>query len=326
MSAVSDTSRDTPASRPAAKPVAPAGVNRSVAGGLRRIVQRCGGWSGALGTLIILAITLAAICSGWITPYDPIEVNLDAQLASPSWAHWMGTDPAGRDILSRVILGARASLMVGVLAVVIGMLGGVSLGLTAGYFSGGVLEQAIMRIMDVIGSIPLLIWAIAVIGMLGVGPVHLGPITMPHETKLILLIGFLYIPNLARLTYSMARTEALADYVRARRAQGAGEFAIMFGDVLPNCLTPVIVQGTLLVAIGIIVEASISFIGLGVQPPTPSWGTMLAESRNSLFSGEWWLPLFPGLAISVTVVAFNLLGDALRDALDPRRRTTGLVA
>jgi peptide/nickel transport system permease protein len=136
----------------------------------------------------------------------------------------------------------------------------------------------------------------------------------------------LYVPGLARVTHSVAQIEALADYVRARKVQGAGGLAIMLGDVLPNCLSPVIVQATLLVAIGIVVEASLGFVGLGVQPPRPSWGTMLADARNYQFSGEWWLALFPGLAISVTVIAFNVLGDALRDVLDPRRSTGGLIA
>ena len=138
------------------------------------------------------------------------------------------------------------------------------------------------------------------------------------------LLGVLYIPGLARLTYTSAMVECPRDYVAARRLQGVAGWRIMLGDVLPNCLSPVIVQATLLVAVGIIIEAAISFVGLGVQPPTPSWGTMLAEARNFLFSGEWWLSLFPGLAISLTVIGFNLLGDGLRDVLDPRRNTASL--
>ena len=295
-------------------------------GALRRSVARLGGWSGVLGASIVLAIALAAWLAPWIVPHDPLALNLEAKLQAPSVAHWFGTDQTGRDILSRTIWGARASLMVGVLAVIIGLAGGVGLGLIAAYYSGGLIEQSIMRTVDAIASIPLLIWAIAVIGIVGVGPVSIGPFTFANEFKLLLLIGFLYTPGLARVTYTVAQAACVADYVRARRVQGASDAAIMLGDVLPNCLSPLIVQATLLIAIGIVVEASVSFVGLGVQPPTPSWGSMLADSRNYLFSGEWWLPVFPGLGISLTVVGFNLLGDALRDVLDPRRSTGGLVA
>ena len=291
-----------------------------------RIVGLLGGWSGVFGAVVVAAMVFGAVFAPWIAPYDPLELDLDNRLMAPDTLHWMGTDQAGRDILSRVIFGARASLQVGILAVMIGLAGGVSLGLLAGYRSGGLLEQAIMRTMDALASIPLLIWAIALVGILGVGAMHVGPFTFANEYKLVALIGFLYIPGLARITHSVAQIEVLADYVRARRVQGAGDLAIMFGDVLPNCLSPVIVQATLLVAIGIVVEASLSFVGLGVQPPRPSWGTMLADARNYQFSGEWWLPVFPGLAISVTVVGFNVLGDALRDVLDPRRKTGTLVA
>ena len=295
-------------------------------GALRRLLAHLGGWSGAIGASIVLAILLAALLAPWIAPYDPLALNLESKLHAPSASHWFGTDQTGRDILSRTIWGARASLIVGVLAVIIGLVGGVGLGLVAAYYSGGLIEQAIMRTVDAIASIPLLIWAIAVIGIVGVGPVSIGPFTFANEFKLLLLIGFLYTPGLARVTYTVAQAACVADYVRARRVQGASDAAIMLGDVLPNCLSPLIVQGSLLIAIGIVVEASVSFVGLGVQPPTPSWGTMLADSRNYLFSGEWWLPVFPGLGISLTVVGFNLLGDALRDVLDPRRSTGGLVA
>jgi peptide/nickel transport system permease protein len=291
-----------------------------------RIVAGLGGWTGAWAAFIVTIIVLGAALAPWVAPYDPLALDLDARLAAPDAAHWMGTDQTGRDVLSRLIFGARASLQVGVLSVVIGVAGGVGLGLVAGYRSGGLLEQAIMRTMDALASIPLLIWAIALVGILGTGPLHAGPLTLGSEYRVVALIGVLYVPGLARVTHSVAQIEALADYVRARKVQGAGGLAIMLGDVLPNCLSPVIVQATLLVAIGIVVEASLGFVGLGVQPPRPSWGTMLADARNYQFSGEWWLALFPGLAISVTVIAFNVLGDALRDVLDPRRSTGGLIA
>jgi peptide/nickel transport system permease protein len=280
---------------------------------------------GAVGTVLVLAVIVVALLAPVIAPYDPVTVDLEAKLQAPSRSHLMGTDQAGRDILSRALWGARVSLLVGVLAVAIGLLGGVVLGTLAGFYAGTLLEQLIMRTVDVLFSIPLLVWAIAVVGIVGVGPIALGPFSIPNEGKVIALVGLLYVPAIARVTYSVVLAEARADYVRARRVQGASDLEIMATEILRNCLSPLIVQGTLFIAIGIIVEASLSFVGLGVQPPKPSWGSMLADARGYVFSGEWWLPVFPGLFISFTVIGFNLLGDALRDVLDPRKREAGLV-
>lgn len=207
----------------------------------------------------------------------------------------------------------------------IGGLIGVSAGVFAAY-KGGLGEQIVMRIVDGVASIPLLVWAIAIVGILGVGPMPLGPFLLPNEVKIVALVGCLFSPVFARVTYAVAKRIAGADYVRARFLQGASHWQIVIGDVLPNCLSPIIVQGTLLVAIGIVIEASISFVGLGVQPPQPSWGTMLSDARSAIYSGEWWLPVFPGLAISLTVIGFNLLGDAVRDLFDPRSEARTLVA
>jgi peptide/nickel transport system permease protein len=292
----------------------------------RRLIAACGGPGAFLGLcLAILLIVLAAFAPA-IAPYDPLAIDVLNRLSEPNAAHWFGTDQSGRDVLSRVIWGTRASLEVAALAVVIGLAGGILLGLTAGFFRGGWLEQLLMRTLDALASIPLLIWAIALVGILGTKDVHLGPLTFGNEVKVLLMLGLLYIPTLARVTYTSAAAESRATYVAARRLQGVGSVRIMLSDVLPNCLSPVIVQATLLLAVGIVIEASISFVGLGVQPPRPSWGNMLAEARNYLLSGEWWLSLFPGLAIAVTVVAFNLLGDGLRDVLDPRHDTAALTA
>jgi peptide/nickel transport system permease protein len=259
-----------------------------------------------------------AVAAPLIAPYDPLEVSIQDQLLEPGPAHWLGTDQSGRDVLSRVVWGSRASLTVSAFAVLIGVAAAVPIGLVAGFYRGGWLEQAIMRVLEAIAAIPILIWAIALVGIVGVRDVPLGPLTITNETKLLVLLGLLYIPTLARLTYTSALGESQANYVAARRLQGVGGMRIMFSDVLPNCLSPVIVQATLLLAIGIIIEAAISFVGLGVQPPTPSWGNMLAGARDYLLSGEWWLSVFPGAAISITVIGFNLLGDGLRDRLDPR--------
>lgn len=176
-----------------------------------------------------------------------------------------------------------------------------------------------MRAMDGLASIALLIWAIAVIGIVGVGPMEIGPLQLPNEGRIAMLIGPFYMPPLARVTYGGALAEAASDYVRARQSQDASDLAIMLGDILPNCISPVIVQATLLVAVGIVVEASLSFIGLRGEPPSPSWGSMLADARSFVFTGQWWMSVCPGAAISASVIGFNLLGDALRDALNPRR-------
>jgi len=286
-----------------------------------RLPALLGGATGCAGGVLVLFVVVCALLAPLIAPHSPVAIDLQHKLAAPDARFWFGTDQAGRDVLSRVIWGARPSLQVGLVAVVIGTIGGVALGLVAGFYSGGWFEQAVMRALDAMAAVPLLVWAIAIVGIVGVDPVLIGPFAFGNEIKVMALLGLLYIPGLARLTYTSALVECQSDYVAARRLQGVGGWRIMLGDVLPNCLSPVIVQATLLVAVGIIIEAAISFVGLGVQPPTPSWGTMLAEARNYLFSGEWWLSLFPGLAISLTVIAFNLLGDGLRDVLDPRRNT-----
>lgn len=291
-----------------------------------RLARIPGGIATCAGALVVLLMVGCALLAPLLSPYSPIAVDLAHKLEPPGAAHWFGTDQAGRDVLSRVIWGARPSLVIGLVAVVIGLLLGVNIGLVAGYFGGGWMEQAVMRGLDAMAAIPLLIWAIAIVGILGVSPVRLGPFTFPNEVKVMALLGLLYVPGLARLAHVCAKAEAGSDYVAARRLQGVGEWRILFSDVLPNCIPPLIVQASLLVAVGILVEAAVSFVGLGVQPPASSWGTMLSESRNFLFSGEWWLSVFPGLSISLTVIGFNLLGDGLRDALDPRRNTAPLTA
>jgi len=282
-------------------------------------------WSGWLGAGIVGLIVLAAIFAPLIAPYDPLALNIEDRLAAPDARHWLGTDQGGRDVLSRILFGARASLSVGIGAVLIGALIGVSAGIFAAY-KGGLGEQVVMRIVDGVASIPLLVWAIAIVGILGVGPLPVGPLLLPNEVKIVVLVGCLFSPVFARVTYAVAKRIAGADYVRARFLQGAPHWQIVSGDVLPNCLSPIIVQGTLLVAIGIVIEASISFVGLGVQPPQPSWGTMLSDARSAIYSGEWWPPVFPGLAISLTVIGFNLLGDAVRELFDPRSEARTLVA
>jgi peptide/nickel transport system permease protein len=291
----------------------------------RRLINNFGGGSGLFGACIVLALLIMAVGAPWIAPHDPLRVDIVSQMQEPGPQFWFGTDQSGRDVLSRIVWGARASISVAAFAVMIGMAGGVSLGLMAGFYRGGWIEQITMRFLEAIAAIPILIWAIALVGIFGVGDARWGPFTVGSEVKLFVLLGVLYIPTLARVTYTTAAVESQAYYVLARRLQGASSLRIIVSDVLPNCLSPVIVQGTLLLAIGIVIEASVSFVGLGVQPPTPSWGNMLADARNYLLSGDWWLSVFPGAAISISVVGFNLLGDGLRDRLDPRHATSALA-
>jgi peptide/nickel transport system permease protein len=274
--------------------------------------------SGALGFLLVGITALCGLLAPWIAPADPLLLDLGARLLPPSAAHLLGTDQAGRDVLSRIIWGSRESLLISFGAVSLGCAIGVTLGLIAGYKSGSAVELLIMRTFDVLFSIPLLILAIALIGIIGTGPVRIGQIVISDQLKLVALIGLSFTPALGRVTYSAAIVEAKSDYVRAKRAQGASWLDLTFVEILPNALPPAIVQATLFIGVAIIVEASLSFVGLGVQPPAPSWGTMLADARRYIFSGEWWIALFPGIAICLTVVGFNLLGDALRDLLDPR--------
>lgn len=289
---------------------------------MRRLSRSLGGPPGVAGVLIFTIMILMALGAPLLAPFDPLAVALDRQLMPPDAVHWFGTDQSGRDVLSRVIWGARPSLEIGIGSVVVSLLFGLPLGLIAGFYHGGWLEQAIMRVLDAVAAIPTLIWAIAVVGILGVGVTHLGSFEIGNQTKVTVLLGLLYIPGLARITYVAALVESRADYVAARRLQAVPGWRIMISDVLPNTLPPIIVHATLQIAVGIIIEAAISFVGLGIQPPMPSWGNMLSASRNFVFSGEWWLSVFPGLFISVTVISFNLLGDGLRDLLDPRRQLT----
>jgi peptide/nickel transport system permease protein len=282
------------------------------------------GGSSLVGGIIVFIVVLAAVLAPWIAPHDPVAIAIEDSLLPPDGTFPFGTDQGGRDVLSRMIWGARVSLMVSLLAVVIGMTLGIVTGLIAACYRLTWIDQTIMRVMEAIASIPLLIWAIALLGILGVDPITFWGMSFGNEVKLLVLIGLLYTPTLTRIMRDVAVGEIAADYVKARRIQGVPTLSILLGDVLPNCMGPLIVQGTLLVAIGVVIEASVSFIGLGVQPPTPSWGSMLADSRNYIFSDEWWLPVFPGLAISLSVIGFNLLGDGLRDLLDPRSASRGI--
>ena len=276
---------------------------------------------GAVGVVLLLGLVLLAVLAPILPLQDPLALHIEHQLEAPGREYWFGTDQVGRDIFSRTVWGARASLSIGFGAVLIGALLGTSIGLIAGYRAGTWIDELLMKIMEVLAAIPLLIWAIALVGITGTNTIHFGILAISNEVKLVLLVGVLYAPGLARLTYSLAKAESQAEYVAARQLQGATTFKIIATDIMPNVISPVLVQSTLLLGVTIIVEASLSFIGLGVQPPTPSWGAMLSDSRSMIFTDNWWVSVFPGAAVFLSVLAFNLVGDAMRTVLDPRRKS-----
>jgi dipeptide transport system permease protein len=263
------------------------------------------------GLVFVIAITFVAIFANFIAPYPPDLTNNTVFLKPPawqaggSWAYPLGTDAIGRDILSRLIFGARLSLLIGVAVVAMAIVVGIALGLMAGFLRG-VFEIAIMRLMDIILTLPSLLLAIVIVAILG-----------PGLMNAMLAVAVVILPHYVRLTRAAVITETSKDYVTAARANGAGVFRLMFSEVLPNCSAPLIVQASLGVSTAILDAAALGFLGLGAQPPASEWGTMLADAREFVLRA-WWVVTFPGLMILITVLAFNLLGDGLRDALDPK--------
>lgn len=257
------------------------------------------------GTVLLLVLVLA-LFAPWLAPYDPLATSWSAVRKAPSLAHWFGTDEVGRDLLSRVIWGARASLSAGLVAVVIAVAIGLPLGMMAGYL-GGWVDMVIGRLTDAMLAIPFLILAIALAAFLG-----------PSLSNAMIAIGVTATPIFVRLARGQVIQARAEDWVEAARSVGNPRARILVRHILPNILPPVLVQATLTIASAIIAEASLSFLGLGQQPPAPSWGSMLNTAQRFLTQAPW-MALFPGAAIFLTVLAFNLFGDALRDALDPRR-------
>jgi peptide/nickel transport system permease protein len=243
-----------------------------------------------------------------IAPYGVNEVDVDNMLEAPTWTHPFGTDELGRDVLSRVIVAARVSLMVGLVSVGLALLAGVTIGLVAGFY-GGFVDNVLMRCMDVLFAFPVLLLAVAIVAVLG-----------PGLVTAMVAIGVVYAPIFARVTRASVLSVRQQVYVQAAVSVGASDGRIMRRHVLPNIAAPLIVQTSLSLAFAILSEAALSFLGLGIQPPQPSWGRMLYDGRGFV-QDAWWLGLFPGLAIFLTVLAFNVVGDALRDVLDPRQLT-----
>jgi peptide/nickel transport system permease protein len=260
-----------------------------------------------LGLVVVALFIAAALLAPWIAPFDPIETSWSAIRKAPSAAHWFGTDDIGRDVFSRVVWGTRASLLAGVVAVSIAVALGVPIGMTAGLV-GGFVDALISRLTDAFLACPFLILAIALAAFLG-----------PNLTNAMIAIGVSATPIFVRLTRAQVLNVKVEEYIEAARALGTSPFRIAWRHVLPNILAPVIVQSTLAIAAAIIAEASLSFLGLGQQPPAPSWGSMLNTAKNYVDNAPW-MAIWPGLAIFLLVLSFNLLGDGLRDALDPRQR------
>ncbi|MFI4986764.1 MAG: ABC transporter permease [Alphaproteobacteria bacterium] len=271
---------------------------------LVRLVRRK---SALFGAVVVLFFVAVALLAPLVTPYDPIATNFLAVRKAPVWAHPFGTDEIGRDLLARMIYGARASLLAGVVSVVIAFGLGVPVGLVSGY-AGRWVDGLIMRLTDAMLACPFLILAIALAAFLG-----------PSLTNAMIAIGISAMPIFVRLTRAQTLAVKVEDYVEAAKALGNSHARILGYHILPNILPPLMVQATLAIAQAIIAEASLSFLGLGQQPPAPSWGSMLNTAKNFLAQAPW-MALWPGLAIILAVLGFNLLGDGLRDALDPRRK------
>ncbi len=264
------------------------------------------------GLIIIIIFVLMAIFAKQISPQNPLAQSLKDNLKPGFWAgghsHLLGTDEFGRDLFSRIIYGSRISLTVGFIAVLIGILIGATAGIVAGFF-GGWVDDVIMRTVDIMFSLPSILLAIVIVAILGRG-----------LDKAMIAIGITYAPQIARIVRSETLKVTNTEYIEGAKAIGSPSFRTMWIHVLPNVMSPIIVYGTLSIGSAILDAAALGFLGLGAQPPTPEWGAMLADSFHSITGGYWWVETFPGIAIALTVLGFNLLGDGLRDAIDPRLR------
>jgi peptide/nickel transport system permease protein len=261
-----------------------------------------------IGGAVVVTIILSAIFAPLVAPYDPLKQDLNGLLAGPSIAHLLGTDNVGRDVLARVIWGSRVSLIAGCVSVTLGLVMGSLLGLAAGYWRG-LVDDVVMRLMDALLSFPALVLALALGAAIGAGLLGV-----------LITLGIVYTPGFARLMRGQVLTISTREYVDAARLLGAPDWQILHRHVLPNAATPIVVQASLSIAFAILAEASLSFLGLGVQPPEPSWGSMINAGRGYLQQAPW-IVFGPGAALFVMVLGLNFVGDAVRDALDPRLRT-----
>lgn len=273
---------------------------------LRRFVVRKP--LGAFGAGIVLVLFVVALFAPLIAPHDPNESIRGARLVAPTWSHVMGTDNLGRDLFSRLIYGARISLVVGLGASIVGIVSGVALGLVSGYL-GGKVDEVMQRIIDSMMAFPGLILALALVAMLG-----------PSIRNVLIAIALGSIPNTTRVVRGAVLSVKQEDYVQASRSLGATGVRIAVSHLLPNIMAPVLILASVMFGTAIIAEASLSFLGLGIQPPTPSWGAMLSGPSRRFMTTAPWMAIFPGLAISIVIFGINIFGDALRDVLDPRLR------
>lgn len=264
---------------------------------------------GMFGAVIVFLLILAAVFGSQIAPYDPIEMNFDVRFAPPSASHIMGTDEFGRDMFSRILHGSQVSLKVGLISVTLATLVGTTLGMIAGYTRNRWIDEIIMRSMDILFAFPAILLAIVVLAVLGRG-----------VGNAMIAIGIVYIPIFARIARGEVLSVKNEEFVQVAVALGATDREIMLRHILPNILAPIIVEISLSLSFAILAETALSFFGLGIQPPNPSWGRMLSEGR-AYFQQSVWMGIVPGLAIMVTVMGFNFLGDGLRDALDPKTRS-----
>lgn len=259
-----------------------------------------------LGGSIVLLMVFAAIFAPLLTSYDPIRLSIPSRFQPPSAEHWFGTDQYGRDVFTRVLYGARYDLLIAILAVALAAGIGTPLGLLAGYFRGAT-DVLIMRFMDLLLAFPNILLAMTLAAVLG-----------PSLDNAILAVAIVGVAGYARIAYASTLSAKAEVYVEAARALGASHHRLMIRAILPSILAPIVIRGTLGMGFTILLAAGLGFIGLGAQPPTPEWGAMINEGRNQVILGRWWTSVFPGLAIVLLVTGFNLLGDGLRDALDPR--------
>lgn len=258
-----------------------------------------------IGGIIVLIATIMAVFAPQLAPYSPTKMDFRSRFSAPSLNHLMGTDNYGRDTLTRILFGARVSFKVGLISVLIGMSGGIIIGAAAGYV-GGFTDNLLMRMMDGLLAFPPLLLAIGLVAAMG-----------PSLMTVAISIGVVYIPRFARVMRSAILSEKEKEYVEAARAIGQSGFKILVKHIGPSTISPVIVLGTIIFALAVIIEAMLSFLGIGIPPPTPSWGSMLSVARRYM-SNSAWMAIFPGLTLSIAVLGFNMLGDGLRDFLDPR--------
>jgi peptide/nickel transport system permease protein len=275
---------------------------------LRRRLRRFGRHRlAACGTAFLVLLVICAVAAPWVAPHDYALQNLDQRLVAPGPGHWLGTDGFGRDVLSRIIWGARVSLQIGLMAAGLSLAVGVLVGSAAGYF-GGAVDVWLSRFMDVFIAIPALFMVLVLVAFFGAS-----------TRNTMLVIGFVYWPSTARVVRAEFLSLRSAEFTQAARALGARSGRIIWRHLLPNALSSLIVQASLFVAEAILLESGLSYLGVGAQPPVPSWGNMLVEGRRFLTSA-WWIATFPGMVIFFTVLSLNLMGDGLRDTLDPRQR------